>query len=148
MMFKTFIGAFLISTAISSTSYAATQNCASDAETEYSVPTGLLSVMSAKEPLLPKNKFYGPMRLYQGIIPLAASGIGSTEDEIKTNPCQNYRAAAWLLMNKFGGKDAKDIFTAVNGYYYGSHKKEFGTITLKIKKRYEHDKKYISGDGQ
>ncbi|MBG6246641.1 hypothetical protein CS369_21555 (plasmid) [Candidatus Symbiopectobacterium sp. 'North America'] len=75
--------------------------------------------------------------MYKEIIPLAASGIGATENEIKTNPCQNYRAAAWLLMNKFGGKDAKDIFTAVNGYYYGPHKKEFGAVTLKIKKAYE-----------
>lgn len=139
MMFKTFIGALLISSVISSTSYAATENCVSDAETEYGVPTGLLSVM-AKEPSLPKNTNYGPMGLYQGIIPLAASGIGATEDEIKTNPCQNYRAAAWLLMNKFGGKDAKDIFTAVNGYFYGSHKKEYGAVTLRIKNRCEHEK--------
>ncbi|WP_099319850.1 twitching motility protein PilT [Erwinia amylovora] len=136
-MFKTLVTAFLITSAISSTSYAAKQNCASDAEAEYSVPVGLLSVMSAQEVSRPKDTFYGPMRLYKGVIPFAASGIGATENEIKTNPCQNYRGAAWLLMNKFGGKDTKDIFTAVNVYYYGTHKKEFGPVTINIRKLYQ-----------
>lgn len=123
---------------LTSISYASTKDCISNAEVEYGVPDGLLSVMKGSEPVFQRTnlKFYGPMNLFEGVIPVASKGIDESEDEIKTNPCQNYRAAAWLLMNKYGGNGAKDIFSAVNRYYYGFSKSTMGSVTLNAKKQY------------
>lgn len=121
-----------------SISYATAKDCISNAEAEYGVPNGLLSVMKGSDLNNHRTnlKFYGPMHLYEGVISFASKGIDVSEEEIKSNFCQNYRAAAWLLMNKFEGKESKDIFSAVNRYYYGFSKSTMGSVTLRIKKQY------------
>lgn len=118
--------------------YASEMNCISGAEVEFGVPDGLLSVMKGSEPVNERDKlkYYGAMHIYEGIIPFASKGINVSEEEIKSNLCQNYRAAAWLLMNTYKGKDSKDIFNAVNRYYYGFSKSTMGSVTLRIKKQY------------
>ncbi|ABS45607.1 type IV pilus biogenesis protein PilT (plasmid) [Yersinia pseudotuberculosis IP 31758] len=124
--------------------YAKDLNCITRAEADYDVPAGLLNVMAAYEAKRNQpvaNKLYGPMQLHSVVIPMAAEGIHSTEHEIKYNDCQNYRAAAWLLMNSFGGNLYSDIFNAVNNYYYGFGKQSYGVITLKIKDMYQHEKR-------
>lgn len=132
-MIQTLLGSALLCMIITTNADAADEICISNAESEYYIPSGLLSLMKGSES---SQKLYGPMGLSQEIIHFAAKGINTTEDDIKNIPCENYRAAAWLLMNKFGGKESFDIFTAVNRYYYGFSSKRIGPVTLRIKNQY------------
>lgn len=45
------------------------------------------------------------MGLYEKVIPFAAAGLGVKPDAVRYHPCENYRAAAWWLMNKADGRE-------------------------------------------
>jgi hypothetical protein len=113
-------------------------NCITQAESEYGVLPGLISVMKSSESSDEnlKGHLYGPMGLNKKVIEVAARGMNVSQTSIQEESCMNYRAAAWLLMNVYGGYNEKDIFNAVNRYYYGQHIRTVGKQTQLVKKRY------------
>lgn len=112
--------------------------CIQRAESEFGVPSGLISVMKTSEKPGAEEKFrlYGPMGLQARVIAEAAEGLHVDPDAIRNDRCTNFSAAAWLLMNTSGGSQEKDIFTAVNRYYYGHGKLQPGRQTQLIQRRW------------
>ncbi|MEX0446585.1 hypothetical protein [Xenorhabdus sp. SGI246] len=107
--------------------------CAVKAANEFGVPEKVwqaLVIDSARN----KNE-YGPMGLGEHSITIIAEHIGSTTDAIRTEPCENYRGAAWWLMNPAGGRE-EDIWEAVNRYFYGNAHRVRYPVTERVKAIY------------
>lgn len=113
--------------------------CIKQAESDYGVPSGLIAAMKTAEKADAQARFhlYGPMGLHDSVIPVAAAGLHTDPNTVRSDRCTNIRAAAWLLMNTFGGSREKDILTAVNRYYYGPAKTETGPQTKLVQRRWQ-----------
>lgn len=97
--------------------------CGLDAAAEFGAPEKVLQALAINEdrlsaPLPHMMPEHGPMGLGEATIQYIAGNIDSSVESIKSNPCENYRAAAWFLMNPSGGNE-RPIWEAVNNYYYG-----------------------------
>lgn len=98
-----------------------------------------MAMMSEDKPAL-KVKIaggeFGPMKLAGVAIDQAAKHIGTDASTIKSEACQNYRAAAWWLAVPAGGKGEPDIWKAVNRYFYGKRMMERYPMTEEVKRIY------------
>lgn len=97
------------------------QSCADSAALEFGVPSKVFSALveySLREQ--PSPVLFGPMKLYGGAIDIASKQIGISADKAKQDDCQNYRVAAWWLMNPSGGNKEADIWIAVKRYLHGN----------------------------
>lgn len=97
--------------------------CGLDAAAEFGAPVKVLQALAINEKSVPPPPphmmpEHGPMGLGEATIQYIAGNINSSVESIKANPCENYRAAAWFLMNQSGGNKLP-IWEAVNNYYYG-----------------------------
>lgn len=96
----------------------AAEPCLERAAAEFNVPTKVLDAMR-QENSAPKNdslakRTFGPMGLVKPAIQLAQRLAGI--ENAKTDACQNYRAAAWLLAEartRAGG----DLWEGIGHYY-------------------------------
>jgi hypothetical protein len=79
---------------------------------------------------------YGPMGLGEHALPVIAQQIDSTVEALKTDPCENYRGAAWWLMNPAGGSE-DEIWEAVNRYFYGDVQLYSYPMTERVRAIYE-----------
>lgn len=79
---------------------------------------------------------YGPMGIGEHALVEIAQQLGSSVDALKSDPCENYRGAAWWLMNPAGGKDG-DIWEAVNRYFYGHSQHRSYPITERVRAYYD-----------
>lgn len=120
----------------STTSYMPT--CAVDAAEEYKIPKKVFHalVLEAKSNWEGKPNHYGPMGLYDLIIPIAADGIDAPESAVRSDPCVNYQAAAWWLMNQAGGSTG-DVWEAVAVYYHGRKDRESYPMRDRVRSIYE-----------
>lgn len=120
--------------------------CASDAAEEFKVPTQVLQSMAiaygwddasnaVKARAYERGQF-GPMGLFEPVIPVIARELGVSQASLKDDACTNYRGAAWWLMNRAGGNESSDIWLAVNRYYSG-HDEHAGAATMKVRKIYD-----------
>lgn len=118
MMKSTLITAVLV--LVSVQAQANFPTCAAEAASEFEVPQKVFQAMVLEVEANPYSKgtHYGPMGLYDLSIPLAADGVGVSDEAVRTDPCVNYYAAAWWLMNEAGGSEG-DIWDAVANYYHG-----------------------------
>lgn len=114
-------------------------DCGKAAAKEFDVPAKIFSSMALEEINSPKDinnqEHYGPMGLSRLIVPVAAKGINSTESKVKTDTCENYRAAAWLLTKPIRDGKTTDIWIAVNQYYYGLPARPSYPVTDRVKSR-------------
>lgn len=120
--------------------------CASEAAVEYGVPEKVFHALvegygwhSGSEESRKNAEDrgqYGSMGLSEYSMPEMARNIGTTVEAIKTDPCENYRGAAWWLMNPAGGNDG-DIWEAVNRYFYGHPQRDSYPKTEQIRAIYE-----------
>ena len=112
--------------------------CAALAAVEQNVPVDVFEALARGVNLIgnrPPN-LHGPMMLNAMIIPVAAEGIGEDPDKIASDPCTNYRAAAWLLMNIAGEKDDK-IWDKVRVYIYGQKERSEYPLLDRVKEMHE-----------
>lgn len=113
-------------------------DCGKVAAHEFSVPEKVFLALALEEKDSPKDlnrDLYGPMGLGEFLIPLAAQGIKTTETKVKTDICENYRAAAWLLTKPIRDGLTSDIWIAVNHYYYGAATRSSYPVTDRVKSR-------------
>lgn len=97
--------------------------CGLEAAAEFDAPVKVLQALTINEKSIPaplphQLPEHGPMGLGELTIHFIADNIHSSAEAIKTDPCENYRAAAWFLMHSSGGNE-QPIWEAVNNYYYG-----------------------------
>ncbi|HAT2714723.1 TPA: hypothetical protein I8303_003504 [Aeromonas hydrophila] len=96
-------------------------SCADSAALEFGIPPKVFSALvEYTRQEQPSPKLFGPMKLYEGAINIASEKIGITADKAKGDDCQNYRVAAWWLMNPSGGNKEADIWIAVKRYFHGN----------------------------
>lgn len=110
--------------------------CVELAATEFDVPAKVfkaLAIQGAEKTVPRPEQHFGPMGIHNLAIKVAAEGIGATTEEIKTDSCMNYRAAAWWLSVPAGGNDSSDIWLAVNRYFYGKTNRSTYPITERVK---------------
>jgi hypothetical protein len=113
-------------------------DCGKAAAIEFDVPEKIFSAMALEEVNSPKDsnrEHYGPMGLSRLIVPVAAKGINSTESKVKTDICENYRAAAWLLTKPIRDGKTTDIWIAVNHDYYGAPARSSYPLADRVKSR-------------
>ena len=119
--------------------------CANEAALEFGVPQKVFRALavgngwSQNEAIQQRAEDrgeYGPMGLGEQALPVIAQNIDSTAEAIKTDPCENYRGAAWWLMNPAGGS-AGEIWEAVNHYFYGDAQLHSYPITERVRAIYE-----------
>lgn len=97
--------------------------CATQAAAEFDVPAKIfkaLVVQSKPSQAASSNTHFGPMGLYKKAIEVAAKGINASVEDIKTDDCTNYRAAAWWLAVPSDINGADDVWMGVNRYFYGN----------------------------
>jgi hypothetical protein len=115
-------------------------DCAKKAAREFGAPEKVFAAIASEADgsTLPDNgaRHYGPMEIFEGVIPLASEGIQTSVDKIKADNCENYRAAAWLLMRSIQREKNADIWGAVNHYYYGSSTRPAYPVTERVKAIY------------
>ncbi|KXS55258.1 MAG: putative conjugal transfer protein [Marinobacter sp. T13-3] len=113
-------------------------DCASEAAAEYSVPDKVFHalVLEAQANWEGKRNHHGPMGLYDLIIPIAADGVDAPESAVRSDPCVNYQAAAWWLMNQAGGNE-RDIWDAVATYYHGHKERDSYPMRDRVRAIYE-----------
>jgi len=99
--------------------------CLTMAAKEFGVDQSVFSAMYRAEEkgvsIVRNYNWFGPMKLAEPAIIVASKHIQASSSQIKTDPCQNFRAAAWWLMGPSGGATDKDIWNAVDKYYYGNN---------------------------
>lgn len=120
--------------------HASIPDCAIDAAKEFNAPVDVFTALVVYEAEVKGHNSmnHGPMGLYENIIPVAAKGIQSTEDAIRNNSCENYRASAWLLMHYFGFKyESDDIWENINRYFYGHIERSAYPMTDRVKAIYD-----------
>lgn len=113
--------------------------CAMDAAGEFRVPEKLFKSMviqagtDASSSIPARDNEFGPMKLGYVFTTRAAKSIGATPEAIRTDPCQNYRAAAWHLAEQGAVKFATEeaIWEAVGRYFYGRKKNNLYTTGIK-----------------
>lgn len=103
--------------------------CANDAALEFGAPERVFRAMvitegwySVSERVRQKaadRGMYGPMGLGTHAIKEIAGHLGTSEKALREDPCENFRGAAWWLMNQAGGDDEGDIWGAVTRFHYG-----------------------------
>lgn len=136
MMKSAVISTFLILAAVQA--HADFPACAANAAAEFGVPEKVFQAMVLESQANPdvKGEHYGPMGLYDLMIPFAADGIDASDDAVRTDPCVNYYAAAWWLMNEAGGNEG-DIWGAVATYYHGHKERESYPMMERVRAIYE-----------
>lgn len=102
--------------------------CANDAALEFGAPErvframiitqGWYSVSEYARQKAAERGMYGPMGLGTHAINEIAAHLGTNEKALREEPCENFRGAAWWLMNPAGG-DEGDIWGAVTRFQYG-----------------------------
>ena len=123
--------------------------CSQAAAVEFGVPQmvfealtinaemGAIDAATTKQSEQPGWPFHGPMQIHEYMIPQIAEAMGSSEQAIKENHCENFRAAAWFLMNPSGGNESS-IWVAVDAYIYGPNSTvEDRVIVKRIRRIYE-----------
>lgn len=116
--------------------------CAAMAANEFGVPEKVFKAIALHAKDEPAAKatiaggIFGPMRLAGSAIDRIAPALKVEASTIKTDACQNYRAAAWWLAVPAGGRGASDIWGAVNTYYYGRAKMKRYQVTEEVKTIY------------
>jgi Transglycosylase SLT domain len=132
--------AFVLIMLQSTCALAALPDCAKKAAKEFGVPEKIFAAIALESAgsKIPINdgRLYGPMQIFEGVIPLAAEGIQTSVDKIKADNCENYRAAAWLLMRPIQRDQNMNIWVAVNQYYYGSATRSDYPVTERVKAIY------------
>lgn len=104
------------------------QQCLIRAAQEFNVPAPVLAAIQQErqgptDPRLAPREF-GPMGLGEAVIDEAERQARISSREAKTNPCQNFRVAAWLLSKNLkhaGG----DLWKAVGWYQFGKDTRGF-----------------------
>ncbi|WP_286714966.1 hypothetical protein [Marinobacter sp. tcs-11] len=135
-MMKTVASAFLI--LASAQASAELPACASDAAAKFEIPEKVFHamVLEARANWQGKPKHYGPMGLYDLVIPHVAGEIGVSSESIRNDPCPNYYASAWWLMNEAGGNE-DSIWDAVAVYYHGRKERESYPMRDRVRAIYE-----------
>ena len=135
-MMKTAASAFLIFASIHV--HAELPACAVDAAKEYEIPENVFHalVLEAKSNWEGKRNHYGPMGLYDLVIPRVADATDMSSESIRNDPCVNYSAAAWWLMNESGGNES-DIWDTVAVYYHGHKERESYPMRDRVRAIYE-----------
>lgn len=100
--------------------YKQQDSCVVAAEKKMNVPSNVLSSIIIANFGYESEK---PIQFSNQPAIVAAKEMGVSVDQLKTDKCVSYAAAAMWLMNKSGGNGAKDIWTAVDHFYYGKLKK-------------------------
>lgn len=119
-----------------------TPTCALDAAKEFGISPKVFKALVMYEAENPPvnasiaGRVFGPMNLAGVAIDRAAPKLRISPAEIKSNSCQNYRAAAYWLAVPAGGKDESDIWKAVNRYFYGVRVMDRFPVTEKVKSIY------------
>ena len=110
--------------------------CRKSAALEFGVPLVVFEAMALhEEKVSPPNngsKDYGPMNINELAVPMVTKILNSSEEKVKSEPCENYRAAAAFLMSK----PDSDIWVKMNKYYYGSLIKNLYPKTEAVKSVY------------
>lgn len=110
--------------------------CATQAAVEFNVPAKIfkaLVVQSQPSPTASSDTHFGPMGLYTKAIEVAAKGMSASVEDIRTDDCTNYRAAAWWLAVQSDINGADDAWIGVNRYFYGNAVLPAYPVTEKVK---------------
>ena len=96
--------------------------CVETAAAEFGLPVKVfksLVLVTQKDQDQQQAPHFGAMSMHEKAIAVAAKGIHSTADSIKTDACESYRASAWWLAVQADANNEADIWEAVNRYFNG-----------------------------
>lgn len=120
--------------------------CANDAALEFGAPEQVFRAMVIAEGWYSVSEhvrlkaaergMYGPMGLGTHAINEVAGHLGTSQKALREEPCENFRGAAWWLMNLAGG-DEREIWDAVTRYYYGDADLASYPATERVRAIYE-----------
>lgn len=114
--------------------------CVELAANEFGVPVKVfkaLALVTQKDQEKQQAPHFGVMSMHESTIAVAAKGIHSTPDSIKTDDCESYRAAAWWLATQAGANNEADIWVAVNRYFHGRTPSADSIMTDRVKMVYD-----------
>lgn len=116
--------------------------CAAQAGAEFGVPEFVfeamaLSQMDQQSKQSGMSRSFGQMALSQKMLKASSLGIVADPAVVAGNPCTNYRAAAWYLMNRSVRVEDSNIWVGVTRFYYGDDAQDRAPKTDRVRDIFE-----------